>query len=112
MKRVVLSAFGRRAARGAAMYPGCDWLAGVTDHACVADSRFWVDWLLAIPPRGRLEVCCHPGYHDATLVGRDCDAGDGLLRRTRELALLRAPEFRKAWEQAGFHPTRPSRLAT
>ena len=113
LKRAVLTSFGRRVARRAAGagFPGCDWLAGVTDHGCVADERFWVRWLRAVGGEGSLEVCCHPGYHDESLVGRDCGPGEGLLRRTRELALLQAPSFRAAWEEAGFVPVRPSLMA-
>ena len=111
-KRTALSLLGRRAARRAAAYglPGCDWLAGVTDHACVADERFWDRWLGYIGPTGSVEICCHPGNRDETLIGRDCDAGDGLLRRPRETALLRSPAFTDSYGQAGLMPVRPSAL--
>jgi predicted glycoside hydrolase/deacetylase ChbG (UPF0249 family) len=110
-KRAMLTALGRRAAMRAAGFgfPGNDWLAGVTDPACVADGRFWVRWLAVLPRAGSVEICCHPGYRDATLVGRDCDGGDGLFRRPRELALLRAESFGEACERAGLVPTRPSK---
>ena len=113
LKRAVLSSFGIRVARRAADagFPGCDWLAGVTNHGCVADERFWIRRMQSIGGKGSLEVCCHPGYHDETLVGRDCGPGEGLLRRTRELALLQAASFRAAWEEAGFVPVRPSLMA-
>ena len=109
-KRAVLTAFGRRAARRAAAagLPGCDWLAGVTDPACVADSRFWGRWLGRMGPAGSVEICCHPGYLDPTLVGRDCAAGDGLDRRPRETALLRADEFQQACDRVGLVPVRPT----
>lgn len=112
IKRSVLSLFGRRAARryASAGLPGCDWLAGVTNPECVAEDQFWSRWLNSID-RGSVEVCCHPGYRDASLVGRDCDAGDGLLRRERETALLRSPIFRSACERAGLFPVRPSAIA-
>ncbi|HKA08056.1 MAG TPA: ChbG/HpnK family deacetylase [Gemmataceae bacterium] len=111
VKRATLSFLGRRAARRAvaAGLPGCDRLAGVTDPACVADERFW-DRRLGQLSTGSVEICCHPGYHDETLVGRDCDGGDGLLRRPRESALLRAPSFRAACDRAGLVPIRPSAL--
>lgn len=113
VKRVTLSLLGRRAARRAAAHglPGCDWLAGVTDHGCVADERFWGRWLGELGGRGSVEVCCHPGYRDDTLVGRDCDAGDGLLRRPRETTLLRAPAFSEACARAGLVPARPTALS-
>jgi predicted glycoside hydrolase/deacetylase ChbG (UPF0249 family) len=111
VKRATLSLLGRRAARRAAAagLPGCDRLAGVTDPACVADEWFWDRWLGQLS-RGSVEVCCHPGYRDETLVGRDCDDGDGLLRRPREAALLRGPSFRAACDRAGLIPIRPSAL--
>ena len=73
----------------------------MTDPACVADGRFWDRWLGELPGVGSVEVCCHPGYHDESLIGRDCDAGPGLLRRSREATLLRAPSFRAACDRAG-----------
>lgn len=111
VKRAALSLLGLRAARKAAAagLPGCDRLAGVTDPVCVADERFWDRWLGQLST-GSVEVCCHPGYRDETLVGRDCDGGDGLLRRSREIALLRAPSFRDACERAGLVPVRPSTI--
>lgn len=111
VKRTVLSVLGGKAARAAARLglPGCDWLAGVTDPACVADAKFWRRWIGRLD-RGSVEVCCHPGYRDATLVGRDCDAGEGLLRREREAGLLRSNSFREACTQAGLNAIRPSQL--
>jgi predicted glycoside hydrolase/deacetylase ChbG (UPF0249 family) len=89
---------------------GCEQLIGVTDHGCVADERFWTRWLGKTHREGRVEICCHPGYYDQTLVDRDCDAGEGLLRRPRETDLLRRPTFREAIAHAGFVPVRPSQL--
>jgi predicted glycoside hydrolase/deacetylase ChbG (UPF0249 family) len=112
IKRSALTLLGRRAARRAIAFglPGCDCLAGVTHPSHVADRQFWDRWLGRIGDAGSVEVCCHPGYRDDTLVGRDCDAGDGLLRRPREVARLRAPSFRAACERAGLVPVRPSDL--
>jgi predicted glycoside hydrolase/deacetylase ChbG (UPF0249 family) len=111
VKRTALSLLGIRAARRtvAAGLPGCDRLAGVTNPACVADERFWDRWLGQLST-GSVEVCCHPGYRDESLVGRDCDGGDGLLRRPREAELLRAPSFRAACERAGLVPVPPSAI--
>jgi chitin disaccharide deacetylase len=113
VKRTVLSLLGRRAARRAAArgLPGCDWLVGVTDPVCVADDRYLDRWLSEVGNRGSVEVCCHPGYHDTSLIGRDCDAGAGLLRRPRETNLLRLPSFRAAYVDAGLTPVRPTALA-
>lgn len=112
IKRTALSLLGRRAARRAAAngLPGCDWLAGVTDHGCVADERFWDRWLGQMGTSGSVEVCCHPGYRDESLIGRDCDAGEGLLRRPRETTLLRSSSFSEAYARAGLAPVRPSAL--
>ena len=53
-------------------------------------------------------MCCHPGYRDETLVGRDCTAHDGLMqRRVDEPALLQRPEFFDAVAQAGFELSSP-----
>ena len=112
IKRSALSILGRRAARRAAArgLPGCDRLAGVTDPRFVANDRFWDRWLGELGGSGSVEICCHPGYQDVTLIDRDCDAGDALLRRPRETALLRSPNFRSACERARLVPTRPSDL--
>lgn len=112
IKRTVLSTLGRRVARRAAAHglPGCDWLIGVTDPVCVADERYLERWVNEIGGRGSVEVCCHPGYEDHSLVGRDCDAGHGLLRRQRETNLLRSPRFRAACVDAGLSPVRPTAL--
>ena len=100
------------AARRAAAHglPGCDWLIGVTDPACVVDDRYLDRWLGQVGTNGSVEVCCHPGYHDESLIGRDCDAGDGLLRRPRETRLLRSPSFLAACADAGLVPARPSAI--
>jgi predicted glycoside hydrolase/deacetylase ChbG (UPF0249 family) len=112
IKRAVLSTLGRRVARKAASQglPGCDWLIGVTDPVCVADDRYLERWVNEIGDRGSVEVCCHPGYEDHSLVGRDCDAGDGLLRRQRETNSLRSPGFKTACARTGLVPVRPTAL--
>ncbi len=112
VKRTALALLGRRAAHKAAAHglPGCDWLIGVTDPICVADDHYLDRWLDRIGNQGSVEVCCHPGYHDNSLIGRDCDSGDGLLRRPRETNLLRSPTFRAAYDRAGLVPVRPTAL--
>ncbi len=103
-KRAFLSLLGRREARQCrrAGFPGNDWLAGITDPPWVADHDYLARWLTRIPGRV-VELTCHPGYLDPTLVGRDCTAGDGLLlRRVHELERLREPAFAEACRQAGF----------
>jgi hypothetical protein len=102
-KRVVLAALGRGRTQD---YPSCETLAGVTDPARVADERFFTRWLAA--GRGdTVELMCHPGYEDETLIGRD-DAT--LASRVHEFHLLRAPDFLAAVRRAGFRLTAPGEL--
>jgi predicted glycoside hydrolase/deacetylase ChbG (UPF0249 family) len=104
LKRGVLSYFGSHNAivQEQAGLPGNDWLAGVTDPPCVADPGFFTHWLTQIPG-GLVELTCHPGYEDFSLLGRDCTATDGhIARRVREYHLLAHPSFRAACERAGF----------
>ena len=59
-----------------------------------------------------VELTCHPGLLDATLIGRDCTADDGMMqRRVRELELLADPRLAEACRSAGFTVLRPSQLA-
>jgi predicted glycoside hydrolase/deacetylase ChbG (UPF0249 family) len=112
VKRAVLSTLGRRLARrqAAAGFPGNEWLAGITDPACVDDPDYLVRWLTRIPGEV-VELACHPGYEDETLPGRDGTADDGLLsRRLREYELLIDPRFLEAVHRAGFRLTPPSQL--
>jgi predicted glycoside hydrolase/deacetylase ChbG (UPF0249 family) len=108
-KRLFLSTLGRRDAdrQMRAGFPGNDWLAGVTDPPCVADPNFvsrWID-----KTRGNvIELTCHPGYLDETLIGRDCTAHDPQLeRRPRELDLLQTRSFSDACQGASFILTAP-----
>ena len=55
-----------------------------------------------------MELSCHPGIFDDTLLGRDFHAGDGMLqRRVDELALLRRPEFLLSVADSGFGIVNP-----
>ncbi len=114
VKRLALGRLGRRQARDLdrAGFPGCEWLIGVTDPPFVADPRFHARWLAAVPGR-TVELMCHPGYPDPTLVGRDADAADDPLirRRADELALFRRPELLGLIRAAGFEVVRPSTLS-
>ena len=112
LKRTILNLQGRRLARvpGAQQFAGNDWLAGVTDPKWIKNPKFFEHWLQAIPG-DVVELMCHPGYLDATLLGRDCVAGDGLLeRRVDELQLLRLPAFHEAAHAAGFQLATPAQL--
>ena len=112
LKRFVLSTLGGRNAHQQSQQgiPGNDWLAGITDPPCVSDPEFFARWLTRIPGQV-VELTCHPGYLDTTLIGRDCTATDGQLqRRVRELHLLRQPSFEDACRQAGFTLASPAEL--
>ena len=114
IKRSVLNWQGRRLARRQAQngFPGADWLAGITDPRCVTDPEFFRRWLMRVPGRV-VELACHPGYHDTTLIGRDCAGDDEFLqRRVDELHLLRQPSFFDACRRAGFILKAPTELLT
>ena len=111
-KRAFLSYFGKITSRELAEHqvPGNDWIAGITDPPWVRRPDFFENWLRLIPGQ-TVELSCHPGHADATLLGRDCYPGDGLLqRRVDEFALLSRPEFFQAVEQAGFRSIAPGHL--
>ncbi len=112
LKRAVLGLLGRRLSRmqEAHGFPGNDWLAGITTPACLNDRSFFVRWLQAMPGQV-VELMCHPGRLDATLIGRDCSDSDGLMQqRVNELRWLRDPEFIEAIEAAGFRLTSPGAI--
>jgi predicted glycoside hydrolase/deacetylase ChbG (UPF0249 family) len=110
IKRLLLNTLGRRQSRrqAAGGFAGSDWLAGVTDPPWVRDPRFHHDWLSRVPGRV-VELVCHPGFEDRTLVGRDCVDGDGLMQwRVDELTLLDRPAFLDAASGAGFRIMSPT----
>ncbi|MFO0846293.1 MAG: ChbG/HpnK family deacetylase [Gemmataceae bacterium] len=112
VKRCLLNLLGRPQARVQARegYPGADWMIGVTDPRWVRDPAFWPRWLAAVPGRV-VELMCHPGHHDLTLLGRDARPGDGLIRRrVDEYHRLTDPAFLEACRRAGFTLLPPSRL--
>jgi predicted glycoside hydrolase/deacetylase ChbG (UPF0249 family) len=112
VKRTFLSCLGKRHARrqDEAGFPGNQWLAGTTDPRWVEDARFFVRWLGRVPGTV-VELACHPGYYDETLLGRDSNGTDGLLkRRVDELRLLLHPSFRAVCARANFTLVAPSEL--
>ena len=137
IKRIVLNSRGRKQARTLERdgFPGCDWLAGITDPPCVSDPHFYERWLSGMPGQS-VELMCHPGHMDRTLVGRDCEMpGSGrrppsekvngslatsatnvnstelaLLRRVREFEMFHRAEFREVTRSAGFELVPASRL--
>jgi len=91
-------------------FPGNDWLGGITDPPWVKRSDFFENWLRHIPGQV-VEMSCHPGFLDETLLGRDCETRDGMMqRRFDELHLLRRPEFLKTLTEAGFSLMKPTQL--
>jgi predicted glycoside hydrolase/deacetylase ChbG (UPF0249 family) len=110
IKRLLLSTLGRRQSRwqAAGGFPGNDWLAGVTDPPWVRDPQFHRRWFACVPGQA-VELVCHPGFEDRTLIGRDCVDGDGLMQwRVDELALLDRPDFVDAAAGAGFRLLSPT----
>jgi predicted glycoside hydrolase/deacetylase ChbG (UPF0249 family) len=109
-KRSFLNMHGRWMGRRqeALGFPGNDWLGGITDPPWVRQHDFFEAWLRAIPGQ-TVELSCHPGYLDETLLGRDCERRDGMMeRRARELELLCRPEFLQTAERAGFQLVSPT----
>lgn len=112
IKRIVLNHFGRSATRMQRRegFLGNDWIIGVTDPKYVQNPRFFREWICGIPGRV-VELTCHPGLYDETLIGRDCTRDDGMLeRRVREHELLGHEDFIAATQQAGFTIINPKQL--
>lgn len=112
LKRGFLSLLGKPQAHQLSEhgFPGNDCLAGITNPRWVRDPYFFIRWLSAIQGE-TIELACHPGYWDSTLIGRDCEANDGLLqRRVDEFFLLQQPGFLEAVERAGFELMAPREL--
>jgi chitin disaccharide deacetylase len=110
LKRVFLGWLGRRQGRylEAHGFPGNDWLAGIANPEGILDPEFFTRWLEAMPG-DVVELMCHPGRLDPTLVGRDCTDTDGLLQqRVNELRWLRDASFLESVEAAGFRLISPS----
>jgi predicted glycoside hydrolase/deacetylase ChbG (UPF0249 family) len=111
-KRAVLSWWGRSDARRQEQrgFPGNQWLAGVTDPPCLKDPEFLARWLRHLPGQV-VELTCHPGYADPTLLGRDATATNGQMeRRPDEWNLLFHVHFEEACALAGFQRIAPSQL--
>ena len=102
IKRAVLSTLGLRMARVQRNLPGNEELIGITNPPFVANPKFLKQWLENC--RGRIvELTCHPGHTDLSLVGRDCTFMDGQLqRRVHEYHLLRDAGFLETCQRHGF----------
>jgi predicted glycoside hydrolase/deacetylase ChbG (UPF0249 family) len=112
LKRVFLSWHGWRfgAALTAAKLPTNDTLAGISTPQSVLDPDYLVRWLDFV--KGEIvELTCHPGHRDETLIGRDCTADDGRVEaRVAEFERLRAASFSEACRQAGLVITKPAEI--
>ena len=82
LKRWLLSSMGSRSAfeQAEAEYPGAEWLLGITDPPHVESSDFFVRWLKKAPG-DVVELMCHPGHDDVTLLGRDATPTNGQRER-------------------------------
>jgi len=112
VKRLLLNRRGRRQAKQLERdgFPGCDWLAGITDPQFTADPSFHRRWLTRMPGRS-VELMCHPGYLDSTLIGRDAPVANGKLwRRVHELELFRRDDYFDLVRECGFELVPPSRI--
>jgi chitin disaccharide deacetylase len=108
IKRMLLAQFGQRQPMD---FPGNDELIGITDPPFVHGSRFFVDWL-ARSTGAAVELTCHPGHFDRTLVGRDGTLDDGQIhRRAVEYERLSDPSFLAAILDARFQSSDGDRLA-
>ena len=113
LKRIFLNHLGRAQAvqPSIASFPGNEWLAGVTNPSFLNDPEFFTRWLKSMPGK-YVELTCHPGHLDATLVGRDGSFKDGQIhRRPREWDLLKTPQVRQVIAEQGFKLIRPSEIA-
>jgi predicted glycoside hydrolase/deacetylase ChbG (UPF0249 family) len=110
VKRGVLALLGKKQSKQQVRegFAGPEWLLGITDPVWVQSPAFFDRWLSCVPG-SVVELMCHPGHFDATLVGRDCWANDGLQqRRVDEYLLLRQPSFLESCRRAGFTLAPPS----
>lgn len=100
-KRRLLTRFGRVPLGD---FPGNDELIGITDPPCVREPDFFRRWLSA-STGSVVELTCHPGHFDRTLIGRDGSLEDGQIhRRVAEFERLADPSFDVAVRAAGFVP--------
>jgi predicted glycoside hydrolase/deacetylase ChbG (UPF0249 family) len=112
LKRLVLTWLGRSVMRRAQRrgFHGADFLLGLTNSGSARRADCFARWLRAAPGRC-VELMCHPGYTDETLLGRDARPGDGWLEQRRgELELLRGEAFPATCQAAGLTHIAPSQF--
>jgi predicted glycoside hydrolase/deacetylase ChbG (UPF0249 family) len=97
-KRFVMSWLGRRAARIQHQmgFPSAATFAGLGGELR-GDPRYFLRWLQRTPG-DTVELMCHPGYHDPSLVGRD----ERITERVLEWEQLKEPRFRETAREMGF----------
>lgn len=104
IKRLVLSRVGRRAANEQIQngFAGAEELAGITDPKWVKDPEFFLRWLRLVKS-DCVELTCHPGHYDETIIGRDGTKVEGNVdRRPNEWALLMSAGFQNEVKRLGF----------
>lgn len=106
LKRLLLAILGGRSARHPhwERFPGNDWSARLP----TADMSRWAEGLERTPGRV-VELVCHPGRMDHSLIGRD-GTTTAQPHRVHERQLLDRPGLVELCRQAGFQPARPSHL--
>jgi chitin disaccharide deacetylase len=104
LKRLFLSWHGRHCGRALAQarLPNNETLAGISTPTSVLDTDYLTRWIRQV--RGQVvELTCHPGHHDLTLIGRDCTAEDGRVEaRVQEFNHLSSDRFLTACQEAGL----------
>lgn len=112
LKRRFLSHYGRKQAvhLDKAGYPGAPFLAGIANPENLQDA-FFFQRCIQETPGDPVELMCHPGHHDLTLLGRDvARPGPGLDRRPLEWAMLQDRPFQDTVRAQGMQITRPSSM--
>lgn len=110
LKRRFLSHYGKKQARSLDQfgYIGAPYLAGIANPESLQDSLFFQRCIQETPGE-TVELMCHPGHLDLTLVGRDvARPGPGLDRRPLEWSMLQDRPFLDAVRALGMEINRPS----
>ena len=104
LKRLFLSWHGRRAVRALAPagLPTNDTLAGISTPTSVLDPEYLTRWIRLV--QGNVvELTCHPGHRDESLIGRDCTDKDGRVEaRVEEFNHLSSPGFLATCAEVGL----------
>jgi chitin disaccharide deacetylase len=112
LKRLFLTWHGKRCgpALHAANLPTNETLAGISTPESVQDPNYLVRWIRQVAG-DVVELTCHPGHRDETLIGRDCTAEDGRVQaRVEEFKHLSASSFAQACNKAGLVISKPAEI--